>query len=399
VQSLTRRLESARRRPRPPHPVPIALAITDLDVGGAERALVNLALRLDRRRWAPVVINLSRAGELAEPLGRAGIPCENLGLDRRRPIRGVFRLAGALRRHRPALIQSFMFHANLGARLAAPWAGRPWVVSGLRVAEKEKRWHIALDRMTTRLASGSVCVSSGVERFSRDVVGLDPNRLTVIPNGIDPSPFDAAAPVTRASLGVSDDAFLALTVGRLDAQKGLPDLLSAAELVVAARDDWRLAIVGDGPLRHWIVEQLASRPTLAGRVKWVGRRDDVPGLLRSADLLVHPSLWEGMPNVVLEAMASGLPVVATEVEGSEDLVVPGRTGWLVPSGDPTRLAGAILEAVDDPERARSLGKEGRVRVEGEFSIDRAVAQYEALWSGLLGYEEDGSPIRQDRSTG
>jgi starch synthase (maltosyl-transferring) len=256
------------------------------------------------------------------------------------------------------------------------------------VAEREKRWHLALDRLTSRLASGSVCVSPGVERFSREVGGLDPDRLTVIPNGVDLASFDAGSPVSRASLGVPDDAFLALTVGRLDAQKGLPELLSAAEQVVSARENWRLAIVGDGPRRHWIVEQLASRPTLAGRVKWVGRRDDVPGLMRSADLLVHPSLWEGMPNVVLEAMAARLPVVATEVEGSEDLVVPGETGWLVPPGDPSRLAGAILEAVDDPGRARSLGRAGRARVEAEFVIDRAVAKYEALWSGLLGYESD-----------
>ncbi|APW64129.1 glycosyltransferase [Paludisphaera borealis] len=390
MQSLTRRLESARLGPRPAHPVPIALAITDLDVGGAERALVNLALRLDRRRWAPVVIGLSGDGALAEPVRTAGIPCECLGLDRRRPLRGVARLASVLRRYRPVLVQSFMFHANLAVRLASPWAGRPWVVGGLRVAEREKRWHLTLDRLTSRLASGSVCVSEGVARFSREVGGLDPDRLTVIPNGIDPAPFDAASTtsisISRASLGVPDHAFLALTVGRLDTQKGLPDLLSAAEQVASARANWRLAIVGDGPHREWLAEQLATRPRLADRVQWLGQRTDVPGLMRSADLLVHPALWEGMPNVVLEGMAAGLPVVATAVEGSEDLVAPGRTGWLVPPRDPSRLARAIIEAVDDPEHARALGREGRARVEAEFSIARAVARYEALWSGLLGYE-------------
>lgn len=385
MQSLTRRLESARPGPRPDHPVPIALVITDLDVGGAERALGHLVLRLDRRRWDPVVIGLSGEGPLAEPIRRAGIPCECLGLDRRRPFQGVARLARSLRRRRPALVQSFMFHANLAARLAAPWAGRPWVVGGLRVAEHEKRWHLKLDRLTSRMAVGSVCVSSGVSRFSREAGGLDPDRLTVIPNGIDPSPFDAAEPVHRASISVPDDAFLALAVGRLDAQKGLPDLLDAAEQVASARANWRLAIVGDGPRRDWLVERLASRPRLAGRVQWLGRRSDVPGLMRSADLLVHPALWEGMPNVVLEAMAARLPVVATSVEGSEDLVVSGRTGWLTPVGDPPELARAILEALDDPEDARARGRAGRARVEAAFSIDHVVARYDALWSGLLGY--------------
>jgi starch synthase (maltosyl-transferring) len=390
VQSLTRRLELVDPGQRPAVPVPIVLAITGLDVGGAERALMNLAIRLDRRRWAPAVIGLSGEGALAEPIRRAGIPCECLGLDRRRPVQGVVRLVRALRRHRPALVQSFMFHANLAARLAGPWAGRPWIVGGLRVAEREKRWHLRLDRLTSRMACGSVCVSAGVARFSREVGGLDPDRLTVIPNGIDPGPFDAASAVPRARIGVPDDAFLAVTVGRLDAQKGLPDLLSAAEQVASARAGWRLAIIGDGPRRDWLLEQIAGRPRLVDRVRWLGRRDDVPGLLRSADLLVHPAHWEGMPNAVLEAMAARLPVVATSVEGSEDLVVPGRTGWLTPARDPSALARAIIEAVDDPEHARALGRAGRARVEAAYSIDHVVARYDALWSGLLGYESEPS---------
>ncbi len=259
MQSLTRRLESAQLRPRPSFPVPIALAITDLDVGGAERALMNLAVRLDRRRWAPVVIGLSGEGALADPIRRAGIPCECLGLDRRRPFQGVVRLARMLRRRRPALVQSFMFHANLAARLAGPWAGSPWIVGGLRVAEREKRWHLRLDRLTNRMACGSVCVSEGVARFSREVGGLDPDRLTVIPNGIDPAPFDAAEPVPRARIGVPDHAFLAATVGRIDAQKGLSDLLSAAEQVASARADWWLAIIGDGPQRDWLLAEIAGQ--------------------------------------------------------------------------------------------------------------------------------------------
>jgi starch synthase (maltosyl-transferring) len=115
--------------------------------------------------------------------------------------------------------------------------------------------------------------------------------------------------------------------------------------------------------------------------------------MRSADLLVHPARWEGMPNVVLEAMAARLPVVATSVEGSEDLVVPGRTGWLTPPRDPGELARAVIEAVDDPAHARELGRGGRARVEATFSIDRVVARYEALWSGLLGYGTIASAAR------
>ena len=148
-------------------------------------------------------------------------------------------------------------------------------------------------------------------------------------------------PVPRAALGIPDDAHLALYVGRLDLQKGLPDLLDAAERVIAQRPDWHLALAGDGPSATWLLAQLAERPRLRENVHWLGRRDDIPGLLKSADVLVHASLWEGMPNAVLEAMAARLPVIGTAVEGTEDLVVPGQTGWLVPPHDEAALSHAL----------------------------------------------------------
>jgi starch synthase (maltosyl-transferring) len=360
--------------------------ITDLDVGGAERAMVNLATRLDRRRWSPTVIALGPEGTLAGDVRRAGLPCRCLGVDRRRPARAVARLARALREHRPELVQSFLFHANVAARLAAPWAGRPWVVGGIRVAERRKRWHLALDRLTESLASGSVCVSRGVLEFSRRAGGLDPRRLTVIPNGIDPTPFDRASAVPREALGIPGDAHLALAVGRLDAQKGIPDLLAAAERVIPAEPAWHLALAGDGPCRVWLMDQLATRPALACRVRWLGARADVPGLLKSADVLVLASLWEGMPNAVLEAMAAGRAVVATAVEGTAELVIPGETGWLVPPHDPESLGRALLEAARDPGLRHALGRNGRARIEAEFSIERTVMAYERLWAGVLGYQ-------------
>jgi starch synthase (maltosyl-transferring) len=373
-------------RPWPERPIGVALVITDLDVGGAERALTALATRLDRSRWRVGVFCLSGPGALVEVIRGAGLPCECLDVGRRNPVRAVARLAASLRRFGPELIQSFLFHANLAARLAAPWVSRPRppVLGGIRVAERQRRWHLQLDRWTSRLVAGEVCVSRGVLAFSRDVGGLDPSRLTVIPNGIDPAPIDAADPVPRANIGIPDEAHLALFVGRLDPQKGLPDLLDAAERVIARRPDWHLALAGDGPERDWLLGALAARPALRDRVRWLGRRDDVPGLLKAADVLVQASHWEGMPNAVLEAMAARRAVVGTAVEGTEDLVVPGETGWLVPPRDPAALAHALEEAAEDPDRCRRYGQAGRLRVEREFTLDAVVAAYERLWAGVLG---------------
>ncbi|MDG3003471.1 glycosyltransferase [Paludisphaera mucosa] len=394
MQSLKRRLESTRRRSRPwpDAPVPIALTITDLDVGGAERALTSLALGLDRRRWSPRVVNLSAEGVLAATIRAHDIPVESLELDRKRPDAGVIRMAKALRHVRPALVQSFLFHANVLSRLAGPLAGSPWVLGGIRVAEHQKRWHLTLDRLTSRAGCGSVCVSTGVLRFSVEQGGLDPERLTVIPNGVDPARFDAAKASCRSELGVPEDAFLALAVGRLDAQKGLPDLLAAFERLGESSSPWRLAIVGDGPLRSWLDGQIADRPGLAGRVSTLGRRDDVPSLMRAADLLVHSAHWEGMPNVVLEAMAAGLPVVATAVEGVGELVIPGETGWIVPPRDFIALARAIGEAMQQREACLRLGRAGRHRIEEDFSTSRMVTRYEDLWAAVLGYSHTVSGV-------
>jgi glycosyltransferase involved in cell wall biosynthesis len=368
--------------------VPVSLVITDLDVGGAERAMVALATGLDRQRWHPTVITLGGEGALSAPLRNAGIAVECLNVNRRRPIAAIGALVSALRRSRPKLVQSFLFHANFAAKLASPLAGHPWVVGGLRVAERQRRWHLRLDRLTSGLSTGSVCVSEGVRRFSRDVAKLDPDRLAVIPNGVDPGLFDRAQPADRGWLGVPADAFLTLYVGRLDPQKGLKFLLDAASKILPIRPDWHLALAGDGPEREALMRRCDLDPLMQARIHWLGRRDDVPGLLKAADLVVLPSLWEGMPNVVLEAMAAGRAVVGTCVEGTEDLVVPEQTGWLVPPGDADALASALFEAATDQARLRHYGEAARARVDAEFTPARVVEAYERLWAGVLGLESN-----------
>jgi glycosyltransferase involved in cell wall biosynthesis len=386
-QTLTDRLAITRLSllPWPDRPIPIALVITDLDVGGAERAMVMLATRLNAQRWRPCVFCLSKPGRLVANLRQANVPCECLGVNRRNPVQAITRLVHKLRQFKPQLVQSFLFHANLAARLAAPWAYHPWLLGGLRVAEHQKRWHLVIDRLTSPLCTGSVCVSRGVLQFSHEVGRLNPARLTVIPNGIDTRPFDGAVGIARATLGIPDDAHLAIYVGRLDPQKGLPDLLSAADQVITQRPRWHLALAGDGPDRTWLVDQVANDRRLRERVHVLGPRDDIPQLLKAANVLVLASLWEGMPNVVLEAMASRLAVVGTTVEGTTELVLPGQTGWLVPPNDPSALSQALVEAYDSPERCLVYGQAGRARIEREFSLQSTVSAYEQLWAGVLGF--------------
>jgi glycosyltransferase involved in cell wall biosynthesis len=369
----------------PDRPLPVSLVITDLDVGGAERALVALALGLDRTRWDPSVIALGPEGELVEPLRGGDVKTRCLNVDRRRPMEAVRRLAEALQEQRPVLIQSFLFHANIAARLAAQAAGSPPVVSGLRVAEREKGWHLWLDWLTASRSAGVVCVSNGVRRQALARRAAKPERLVVIPNGIDPTVFDASPVADRLTLGVPLDAQFVLYVGRMERQKGVSDLLRAASDVIASRADVHFVLVGDGPRRAALEWESWAQPPQRDRVHWLGRRSDVPSLLKAADLLVLPSLWEGMPNVVLEAMAARRAVVATAVEGSEDLVEPGKTGWLVPRADPLALSAALLDALSDAARLRRYGELGRSRVESEFAQSAVISAYERFWGEVLGF--------------
>lgn len=359
-------------------PIPITFVITDLDVGGAERALVSLATGLNRRRWAPTVVCLGGEGKLAESLRGGSIPTVCLNAQRDRPLRALRRLRHALRKSRPAIVQSFLFHANLATKLVAAVSGVAWCLGGLRVAERRDNAHLRLDRWTQRLSAGSVCVSEGVRRFSIEVGGLSPERLTVIPNGIDARLYDSVPVFNRGLLGITAVAPVTLFVGRIDEQKGVDLLLQAAMHVLKVRSDGVLVLVGDGPAR-----QTLEQP--AERVLWLGRRDDVASLLKMADLVIVPSRWEGMPNVVLEAMAARKPVLGTSIEGTEELVVPDETGWLVPAGNLDALAGAWLDALSNRQRLRDFGEAAKVRVDRSFRQEDVIAQYDTLWSRLLGY--------------
>ena len=386
MQSLRALLDAPTAREWPASPVPISLVITDLDVGGAEKAMTALATRLDRSRWRPSVIALAGEGALADPLREAGIPVVCLGVDRRRPVRAVIRLARTLREQRPALVQSFLFHANFAARMAAPLAGRPPVVGGLRVAEREKRWHLALDRLTQSRSVGAVCVSEAVRQFSIREGKIAADRLVAIPNGIDPAPYDRAEP---ANLGFEDAARVLLFVGRITAQKGVGLLLDAFAKIVDNRPDWRLVIAGEGPDRPALQGRSESDPSLRDRVSWLGRRNDVPSLLKRAGVLVLPSLWEGMPNVVLEAMAAGRPVLASDVEGVRDLVIPDgpeATGWIVRPADGPAWEEALRNVTNQCDRFETMGASGRKQIETAHGMASVVASYERTWAAILGLE-------------
>jgi glycosyltransferase involved in cell wall biosynthesis len=364
-------------------PIRIAFCITDLDPGGAERALVQLVTRLDRRRWEPAVFCLGPPGKLAEVLQSAGIPATCLGARGRADLGVVFRLYRALRQFHPEIVQTFLFHANIAGRIAGRLAGIPHCVSGIRVAERRSRWPLRIDRITNPLVETNVCVSRATADFSVEVARLRRTKVIVIPNGVDVAPFAEALPLDLTTLGLPPSARVIVAVGRLDPQKGLTYLLEGLPRLFARHGDVHLLLVGDGPERARLT-RIVDEQRLTSRVHFAGWRSDVPRILKAAYCLVLPSLWEGMPNVVLEAMAASLPVVATRVEGVDELVIPGETGLIVPPASSADLTDALETMLGNSARAQAMGESGRQRVETQFSWDTMAASYDALYSRLVG---------------
>lgn len=370
------------------HPVRIAFCITDLDPGGAERALVHLVTSLDRTEWDPVVFCLSEPGALVPELEAAHVPVVCLGANRGdgffRRLRCVWNLTRELRAlsPRPRLMQTFLFHANLAGRIAGRLARLDRIVSGIRVAEKGSRWHLWLDWLTNWLVDINVCVSQAVADFSRESGGLDSQKLRVIPNGVDYERFADAEPADLTTLGIPHECQVIITVGRLDEQKGHRFVIEAMPAVLRQQSDARLLIVGKGPLQNELLH-LSRQLGVANNIHFAGWRPDVPALMRASHCLVLASIWEGMPNVVLEAMAAGIPIVSTEVEGVKELLEPNVSGLVVQVGSVNEISSGICRILANSELAKKLAKSSQQSAREEFTIERIAYQYSMFYHELL----------------
>jgi len=369
-------------------PIRVALCITDLDVGGAERCLTQLATRLDRARFEPVVYCLAPEPADAErsclgPLSETGVPVHSLGgRSRWQLFWVVLRLAWLMRRHQPQLVQTMLFHANIVGTVAARLARVPKVVAGLRVAERGADWHVRWESRLRQRVDRHVCVSRDVADFGWSEMRIPREKLVVIPNGVDLARFPVPEPAKLTSLGIWAERRVVTFVGRLERQKGLRWLLESAPEWLERLPDCDLLLVGRGPLEPEL-RRLAEKLGISRRVHFAGWRPDVPEILAVSELLVLPSEWEGMPNVVLEAMASRLPVVASEVEGVRELLGETSDIQTVRFGDRKALAERLVRLLSDPQLAAEVGAANRRRAEEQFSIERMVAAYEDLWESLL----------------
>lgn len=359
-------------------PIPIGFAITELDPGGAERAFTQLVTRLDREEWSPHVYCLSGHGELGETIETAGIPVTYLEASGRWDFGLIGRLTKALKSDRPALLQTFLHHANIAGRFAARRAGIPIVISGIRVAEERNRWRLRVDRWTQQFVTMNVCVSQSVADFSHRMGGLSESKLKSIPNGVDFERFAKATPVDWTTLHLPAEARVILAVGRLDEQKQ-PDLaFRICEPLFTEFPNLHLVFAGIGPLTD-LVQTLAEESRVADRVHLLGRRGDVPELMQGSELLLHVSAWEGSPNVLLEAVASGLPVICSDNPGNRDALRGGKWGTIIESDQVGEFTKALYGHLESPSKLTELAQSSQQSISQELTWDNMVADYAKLY--------------------
>jgi sugar transferase (PEP-CTERM/EpsH1 system associated) len=362
--------------------------------GGLENGVVNLINRLPESRWQHAVVALTSVSQtFCERVKRRDVVYVELN---KRPGHG-FRLYPALwrlfRRHRPVIVHTRNL-AALEASVPALLAAVPvrihgehgWDTSDLEGASKRYR---LIRRLYSPFVGRYVTLSDHLHDYLSQKVGIDASRILRIYNGVDSDRFFPASSGRSPIAGCpfrADGLWLVGTVGRLQPVKNQVDLARAFVRSVHssawARERLRLVIVGEGPLRDDMERVLRE-----GRVRelaWLpGERDDIPDIMRGLNCFVLPSLAEGISNTMLEAMASGLPVIATRVGGNGELVEDGLTGRLVPARDVDAMARAMLVYANDAPLARRHGKAGRNRVERLFSLDRMVATYDSLYREAL----------------
>lgn len=364
----------------------VLLLTTNMAPGGAETQVAQLAAGLHRRQWNVSVVSLLPVTAFEEGLTAAGVRVDSLRMRPGSPnLFALIRLVHLLRGERPQILHGHMFHANLLARAIRLICPVPVVLSTAHTLiesgsqsddPRRREW---LYHITDALADATVSVCrSTAERYAAQKV-VRPAKLHVIPNSVDTRRFrpdEQKRDQMRRELGIGDE-FVWLAVGRLMWKKDHGTLLRAfAENVPGL-----LLIAGAGPDE---AKLRALSGELGVNVRFLGHREDVADLMRAADAFVLSSVVEGMPTVLLEALSSGLPCVATEVGGVGEIVRLERDGYLVPPGDPGALGAAMARLAAQPaEVRRDMGRGARERVIGEFDREVVVGQWEQLYRGLL----------------
>ena len=377
------------------HPL-VAHVFYRFDVGGLENGVVNLINHMPAGAYRHAIIALTEVTDFQRRIQRDDVQCIALNKPPGHLYRLFPRLVRIFRELKPAIVHSRNL-AALEVTVPARLAGVPVRIHGehgrdvgdLDGSNKTYQW---VRRFYNPFVSHWIALSRDLEGYLTGRVGIAQRKVTQIYNGVDAARFHPADRAVSPALTLAGcpfrhpDHWLVGTVGRMQTVKDQTLLARAfirvLEQAPELKPRLRLVMIGDGPLRSE-AQALLDAAGVADLAWLPGERHDVPEVLRSLDCFVLPSLAEGISNTILEAMAAGLPVIATQVGGNPELVADGRTGMLVPPSDPEAMARAIIACATDPDQTRRMGQAGRAEVERRFSMEAMVGAYQGLYDRSL----------------
>ncbi len=362
----------------------VAYLITSSGMGGAEREVCYLAQTFHRRGWDVAAISMLPLEWPVSDLQTEGIDTLSLGMRRGLPDpRALGRLREFIRLWQPDVLHAHMVHANLLARLSRLVVSTPIVISTIHSQDEGPQWRYIAYRLTERLSDVTTAVSHVAMADAVRRGGVRASTVLLVPNGIRTNEYSRDAPIrerTRASLELGD-RFTWLAVGRLVEAKGYLDMVAAFRLAREHHPEAMLLIAGAGPLEESI-RATARQAGIEQAVSLLGLRSDVSALMQTADAFVMSSKWEGLPMVLLEAGASSLPIVATDVGGSRDAVLDGVSGYLTPVADPAAIGRAMRRVMDlSVDDRLAMGAAGRAHVCRGFDIEVVADTWEELYRG------------------
>jgi glycosyltransferase involved in cell wall biosynthesis/ribosomal protein S18 acetylase RimI-like enzyme len=364
----------------------VVYLITGLYVGGAEKLLLHHVRCLDRRRFEPLVVTL-RGGDLVEEFSAAGVRVVDLAMRSALDIGAVLRLRALIQRERPQILHTHLFHADLLGRLVGAWCRVPAVITTLHMLEaaQHRWWCDPINRAGSRANAAMLAVSEEVKRGFVQGQGLAAEKIRVLPNAVEPlrRVTDEERARVRRGLGVPEGGQLIGIVGRLEApRKGHTVLFEALARILPHWPHLRCVVVGDGPERAEI-EAKARALKLESRVVFTGMHSDVAPWLAASDVFVLPSLEEGQPMALIEAMGAGCAIVATPVGGVAEMLDDGVHGLLVPPSNAEALAAAIERHLRAPIQARTMGAAAQARFAERYDMRRLIASLEACYDEAL----------------
>jgi glycosyltransferase involved in cell wall biosynthesis len=356
--------------------------------GGTERQFVRLVKSLDQSKYDLSIGCLQRRGQLLSEAESTGIPIVEFPINSLYNIRAAnqfAKLVRFLKREQIQIVHAFDFYTSLFAVPAARIAGVPVVLASRReLLSLRSPWQQRTIRIACRVATG-VVVNSRAAR--NDLVSLEPaiqNRIEVLHNCIDLREFNLrrSPAEVRRELGVSPNSIVVAGLGNLRPEKDFEAFLLAARRILDAIPSTEFLLIGDGPERDRL-KRTAAELNLTAQFRFLNDRSDVPDLLGAIDILVMSSASESFPNAILEAMAAGKPVVATDVGGIPELVEDGQTGFLVPPKDTVAIAHFVLELCRNSARRQEMGRAARSQVESNFTVESVVARLEEIYSSFV----------------